>query len=469
MNPLVSLSEMEIPIDPFMQDFGFFMDSMMESALHMPMIIEFVSIGPHEEDAPAPEHEDEAATHVISQIAANTHPDHVEVVADRLVEHGNNLLLQEDVATDKRRMARRLTEVSPEEINQHRRVFLPFGCPHRNRCLQDAYDHHAVSPDCGFAMARLEHVRVAQYAHRVEQLEEEGSTLFQLTALYVFAVGTMLVLYLRRRSDQKETRRLKLNVLKAIYSTPELKAAVEKEIGEPLGHVPPLGMRALLRFGLHGQVFRQVLQAARMMRLAIFSALMGLFLVAPAYFLPVCVGLAAWAFVSVVFGPPQRVRMCACCCCGATTDDAKNDTLTQEQMCCCCCRGTGVCAVACSDCCDNVDTDKDLEEAIEAKGTAAATAGCCCCSCCSGADGCCCCSGADGCCCCSGADGCCCCSGADGCCCSGADGCCCATTANVGCCACCSAGDCCGNCCCCTKKADPPNVGIYEGIPIQIV
>jgi hypothetical protein len=441
MNPFVSMSDMDIPMDPFMQDFGFFMDSLMESALQMPMIVEFVSFGPQEEDAPAPEHEAEAVTHVISQIAANTHPDQVEAVADRLVEHGNNLLMQEDVATDKRRMARRLTEVSPGEIHQHRRVFLPFGCPHRNRCLQDAYDHHAVSPECGGAMARLEYVRVAQYAHRVEQLQEEGSTLFQLTALYVFAVGTMLVLYLRRRSDRKETRRLKMNVLKAIYSTPELKAAVEKELGEPLGHVPPLGMRALLRFGLHGQVFRQVLQAARMTRLAIFSALSGLFLVAPAYFLPVCVVLAAWAFVSVVFGP-QRVRMCACCCCGATTEDVKNDTLTEDQMCCCCCRGTGVCAVGCADCCGGNDDD-DLE-AIEAEDTA----GCCCC----GAD-CSCCSGADGCC----SDGCCCCKG----------GACSATT--EGCCSCCSDGDCCGNCSCCSKKMTDPNVGIYEGIPIQIV
>jgi hypothetical protein len=441
MNPFM-MSDMDIPMDPFMQDFGLFMDSLMDSALHMPMIVEFVSFGPQEEDKPAPEPEEEAVTQVISQIIANTHPDDDQKVADRLVEHGNHLLMQEDVTSEKRRMARRLTEVSSEEINQHRRVFLPFGCPHRNRCLQDAYDAHAVSPECGGAMARLEYVRVAQYAHRVEQLQEEGSTLFQLTALYVFAVGTMLVLYLRRRSDRKETRRLKLNVLKAIYSTPELKAAVEKELGESLGHVPPLGMRALLRFGLHGQVFRQVIQAARMMRLVIFSALAGLFLVAPSYFLPTCVVLAAWAFCSVVFGP-KRVRMCACCCCGATTEDVKQGTLTEEQMCCCCCQGTGVCAVGCAACCG--DDGDELEPAED-------SAGCCCCDCCSGANGTCGVSSGDCC-------GCC----TDCACCNG--GACSASTGGA--CACCSAGDCCGNCSCCQKAET--NVAIYEGIPIQIV
>jgi hypothetical protein len=216
-----------------------------------------------------------------------------------------------------------------------------------------------------------------------------------------------------------------MNVLKAVYSTPELKAAVEKEMGESLGHVPPLGMRALLRFGLHGQVFRQVLQAARMMRLAVFTALSGLFLVAPAYFLPACVMLAAWAFLSVVFGG-KRVRMCACCCCGATTEDVKNGTLSDEQMCCCCCRGTGVCAVGCADCCGDSGDDEDVE-AME--------------------------DGAGGCCCCGDDDDCSCCNGAD-------------ATGTVGACSCCSEGD----CSCCTKKASSDkSVAIYEGIPIQIV
>jgi hypothetical protein len=422
MNPFLQIPGTSVPMDPFMQDFGLMMDSLLDNALRMPIFVEFVSFGPQEEEHAPPEPEDEAVAQAILQVAANTHPDDVKEVTDRLVKHGNNMLMQEGVTADKRRMARRLTEVSPQDLHEHRRAFLPFGCPQRNRCLQEVYDHHAVSPACGSAMARLEYVRTTQYAHRVEQLQEEGSTLFQLTVLYVFAVATMLVLYSRRRSDMKATRRLKLRVLKAIYSTPELKAAVEKELGESLGHVPPLGMRTLMRFGLHGQEFRQWIKVARMVRLTLISAMTVLFLVAPLYFLPACVGLSAWFFWCVVFGQ-KRVRMCACCCCGATTEDVKEGTLTEEQMCCGCCKGTGVCSAACADCCGGGGDD--------APGTSE-DSGCSCCDCCNG--------------------GTCCCD----------------------CCASCSAGSCCGNCSCCSasskkKAASDRNIVIYEGIQVQIV
>jgi hypothetical protein len=465
-NPFLTMG---MPMNP-MQDFGLFMDSLMDTAIGMPMFVEYISIGAPQEEQPLPpamEPEDEAATHVISQIAAYTDYDNDVEMTDRIVQHGNNLLQQEHVSEEKRRMARRLTEVSPEDMQQHRRAFLPFGCPRRNRCLQEAYDRRGVSPPCGSAMARLEHVRTVQYEQRVQQVQEEGNVLVQLTLLYIFAVGIMLVLYLRRRSDMQANRRMKLLVLKAIYSKPELKAAVEKELGESIGHVPPLGLKALMRFGLHGRQMRQWLEQGRTVRLAIVSGLGGLLLVAPQHFLHVCVFLTAWVFWLVIFSQ-KRVRMCACCCCGVTTEDVKNGTLTEEQACCGCCQGTGVCCVACADCCGG-----DV-----AAGT---VDGCCCCGGDNGAvcakDGCCCCCGdGKGMVCAKDGSGCCgCCSGD---CCGMPD------LENFSRCACCSGGSCCGKCSCCNLKsvdhvhfsepcsgflAKKTVVSAYEGVPMQIV
>lgn len=468
------IMDMGLPVDPFMQDFGRFMDSLMDTALMMPMIVDLVPIQDQKEarsNVPI-EPEEIAALHVVSQLAVQTHPDDDQKMTDRIVQHGTDILEQEDVTADKRRMARRLTEVSPQDMHEHRRAFLPFGCPQRNRCLQEVYDHRAVSFACGDDMAHLENVRASQYEQRVHQVQEENNLLFQLSIWYMLAIGTMVVLYIRRRTDVNANRRMKILVLKAIYSKPELKAAVEQELGESIGHIPPLSMRSLITFGLHGKIFRQWIKAARMVRLAIMSLLMGIMLVAPSFFLPVCIGLSGWLFFSVVFAE-KSVRMCACCCCSATTEDAKNGTLTEEQACCGCCQGTGVCCAACADCCDGGGDSPGPCNCC--------TDGCNCCSngttgTCSMEGGCCCCCGGDG----SGcADGCtCCCSGGGE---KGA-GDCCATQSTVvtmgdGCtCSCCASGSCPGDCSCCdtcpcgtTTKKIKKKVVIYEGVPMQVV
>ena len=59
-----------------------------------------------------------------------------------------------------------------------------------------------------------------------------GGTFMTFGLVYLFTVGIMLVLYLRRRSDRQANVRMKLLILKAIYSKPELEAAAEKELRE---------------------------------------------------------------------------------------------------------------------------------------------------------------------------------------------------------------------------------------------
>ena len=105
-----------------------------------------------------------------------------------------------------------------------------------------------------------------------------------------------------------------------------------------------------MRFGLHGRQMRQLIEQGRTVRVAMLLGLGGLLLVAPQHFFPVCVSLTSWFFWMVIFSQ-KRAHMCACCCCGVTTEDIKNCTLTEEQACCGSCQGTGVCGVACADCC----------------------------------------------------------------------------------------------------------------------
>ncbi len=64
----------------------------------------------------------------------------------RLVEHGNALLKEKNLPEDRRRLARRLTQTSPDHFHGPR-LPLPVGC-RKYRCLMPAYEQGAVSNAC---------------------------------------------------------------------------------------------------------------------------------------------------------------------------------------------------------------------------------------------------------------------------------------------------------------------------------
>lgn len=383
-----SLADMLLPADP-LKDFGLFMDSLMDSVLVMPPQPSGSWVVVMHEVEP----EDNAAQTVISQLAASTHPDDVEAVTQQMVQHGQAVMEDQTATAEKRRMARRLTEVAPEHLHQHRLALLPFGSPQRNRCLQTAFEHAAVTHNCGVALENLQSARVAQYTARVQRSQYDMSLVTNFSVMYAFVIFTVIVAFLRKRKERKEHRRLKINILKAIYSTPALKNLVEERIGEEIGSVPPLPWFSLMKFGRHAATFRRLLHVMFLLRISTLMLLMTALWTAPQYVLPLCVCLSVILFGVVAFAP-KPVHVCACCCCSATTDDAKNGSLTAEQACCGCCQGTGVCAPSCASCCgangdagcncdgDNEDCccDDDKKTASKEWKLAGDCECCCCCN-----------------------------------------------------------------------------------------
>ena len=419
---------------------------------------------------------------MVSKLAASR-PSEIPQLAQQLIQHGN-LVLESNVSEDRRRLARRLTEVNAEEM--HQQVHLPFGCP-KNRCLRDAFSRGAVSGECARAMTQLEHVNQLEI-----ELEEQQNLFIEMVWIYVSLLIVLLILLARRYRGAKGNRRLKVRIMQTIYSNPAIKAQVEREMGESIGNVPPLPTHVLRMMSAGGKTLKNKMFCVRRVQLIFFVFLMCLVFVAPFWVLPICIFVSAVRVVLLCFAPTP-LRECSCCCCGTSTDDVKNGLKTP---CCSCCNGTGVCAVGCASCCG--------------------TSGCCGTGCCEGGS-CNCCAAqtkrsshklGDCSCCCCGATpeaakngsltveqaNCCCCCGTgeprgmvNGCC------CCCGLsprdakngtiTEDQACCCCCGGTGLprCANNSCCAPKRKPTtkgrgqkhqftaDEGIYHGIPLQVV
>lgn len=334
--------------------------------------------------------------------------------------------------------ARRLSEVTAADLQERQQGLLPYG-PAVNTCLRTRYARAQLSQPCGRALYRLDQVRTAQYVNQVQWQRENAVVLVHLLCLYGLVLLTGAVLYWRRRHAVRRKRRLQRLLFQTVYSSPELKAAVEKRMGESAGRVPPLPTAALVRMGRFCREFRALWRCCWTVRVVVGTVMCVAFCWWPLATLPVVVGYAAAVFWTAACSPAPH-DMCVCCCCGSTTDMQAADR-TAAQECCACCAGTGVCGTTCASCCGNVQDEPER---------GASGGGCC--------DGCCCCGddededierGVGGCC-----DDCCCCGDEDkknlkdGCC---EDCCCCGESdakakSNV-------KDGCCDNCCCCGSDA----------------
>jgi hypothetical protein len=433
----------------------------------------------------APDDAEYMVHHVLRQfVSPETSPEEAERVLERVSDHAQLWVEHRDASTPQRRMARRLSEVSVDDIrrandqayyaatttnaaHEVETSFLPFN-PALNRCLRLAFQHNVLHTTCQSAMARLENVRASQHMMPVYKKEAEQTMLSHLALLYFLVIATAIVIFVRHSSkDFRATRRLRTQVLQAIYSKPHLKRAVEAELGGgvSIGSVPPLQWPDLMHLGRHGHSFGRWLRVARLVRIAMLTIMCVLLLVAPAVVLPFCIILAAGLFWSALCAP-SPVRSCCCCSCGLSAQDAQAGLVTSEQTCCDCCSGTGCCSVHC--CCCGKSNDKKQQDG---------DVGCCKNDCCCTRDGCC--------------DninnkdcrtletgyvkmednfdnGCCCCCGESYCC-GGTD---------CGCCSCCMDTCSCDpdKCCSTTHESKSPRPVmaakcsvVYEGIPLQIV
>ena len=435
-HPMVSFSSS--PMD----DFGSIVDGLMRSFLEVPEHQPAASVSPQRETVPSLEDsrglespvdnnvegdhpiiiirssfssngpcEEELIRHMLSHFAPIFPLEETEVLAQRLSDHGREMLTRipaEEEENQEARIARRLSEVSPEEVMEHRRkVLLPFSSD-KNDCLLTAYQNSLVSEPCGQAIQNLEHVRAAQYHYQMYERQASLEAFTNLFLVYFLVLSTVVVLFLRRKNLFKVKRHLAASIFRTIYSKPELKSAVEKELGHPIGNEIPRPWKALK------DGFQKLRKLVTVLMFASILSMLGVISITTA--LHVGVIVSAYVFIRVVLMKPwtgvednSTVGGCCdnCCCCNKSSPDMEN----------------GV-AGCCDDCCCCNKSSPDMKN---------------------GMDGCC-----DNCC-----DDCCCCNKST----PGMES---------------DMGGCCDDCCCCDhsspdKKVMKPRQEIYEGIPIQIV
>jgi hypothetical protein len=129
---------------------------------HMPVTFSFVIVGDSEPMSPPPS--EQVVDAFVSKMAQEQ-PEEIPLLAQQLVQHGHQVLEQNDLTDERHHLARRLTEVKPDQM--HHLVHLPFGCP-MNRCLISASQEARVSEPCMVAMHKLEQVNEMEI-----QLEEQ--------------------------------------------------------------------------------------------------------------------------------------------------------------------------------------------------------------------------------------------------------------------------------------------------------
>ena len=318
-----------------------------------------VIIHHHQRSSSSPCHEDVVIQHIITHFLPIVTDEHA--LAREMNQHGQHMLMQQHDQPESvpviHGVARRLSEITPQDIHQHAQkanLFLPFSAD-KSRCLHRAFHQGRVSESCGQALQSLAQVRTAEFQFRQAQHVREQTAYTHLTTMYGFIFCTAVVLFCRRRSNNSQTMR---------------------------------------------PVSRQEMRRARLGTVMAFSGLSILCLVGmvpPHVLLQTCVVFSAYIFIRAVVAAcatddEEDEVGCGCCCCGSTPEDFAQGNLTEFQMCCDCCGGTGQCCGGETGCCDGCGC---------CKGTALEyykpMMECCSCACC--ADGCC----GGGCC-----DGCCC-------------------------------------------------------------
>lgn len=221
------------PMDPI--NIGPLLDHMMDTALRMPMMMQpeepvfflMIENGPPQEQPSEEFVLDSMVSRLMQQsdchkkqlmIEAGEEP--VHDVAHHIRLKGQQVLEQEDVPEDRRRLARRLTEVTPEEMmaghwhqhdhhhghphHDHHHI-----CPRKHKCLMQARDQNKLIPECAGALTRLEQVQDIERQQRHEM--ELYMTFFWFYCMLFFALFTMILM--RKFKSGKGLFLLRLRIL----------------------------------------------------------------------------------------------------------------------------------------------------------------------------------------------------------------------------------------------------------------
>ncbi|GKY92297.1 hypothetical protein MPSEU_000200800 [Mayamaea pseudoterrestris] len=370
-----------------MNEFSRMMDSLMDSVLVMPPPCAKRSsttllIFPSMLQAPAPDEEerhlDAVANHLVSHLAAHTHPRDLELTSRRVQTHSHAILqTNDDVSLDRRHLARRLTELATPQELQHRRnqqekqTVLPFDDA-SNQCLNKLYQRNMLGMPCRDAMNRLRSINDEQQLDEDYQVNDDsGMIIYMLVGCVApFIIFSIAALVDRRccsktngdkRTPAKTKLQLQANVLRVVYSRPFIKAAIEAELGESIGHDIPnehVPFRRVNRkiqedfdstwYGMWTICNQQI----KLMCMLIFIVLMNM---------PTIMTKLSWMLVScclfVMLAPAGLKHESKCCLCNLSPNDAATVNVALSEVC-DCCQGTGVCAVDCVGCGDAAATDE---------------------------------------------------------------------------------------------------------------
>ena len=375
------------PFDPI--NVGPLLDHMMDSALRMQSMMQpeepvfFMILETTDEDQRAPE--EHALDSMISKLIQHSNcdkdqqqmqmqPEETHDVTHHIRLKGQEILSQENVPEDRVRLARRLTEVTPEEMMKYHHHDHPWHphhhghhhdhdgphhmCPKKHKCLMQALEQNLLQPECAGSLIRLEKVHEAEMRNMEET--QIYMAMFQLYCILFFALFTMIVM--RKFNSGKGLYLMRLRVLQAVYSNPEIKAKVEDEVGVPLGNVPPLPTMALKMLSESGRSHMRSKRQRFLRMVFVMFALLAMDAFGllppwwPLFMMGSCCGFLVIKMVGLCFSKPE-VRECNCCCCGGSTLDVENGTVSDAQACCTCCKGSGICAVKCRTCCGTSDKD----------------------------------------------------------------------------------------------------------------
>jgi len=281
---------------------------------------------------------------VAAKAAEQRQAEEIPQLVHDLQKYGNDLLSMHDQDSFEHSMARRLTEIDATTIQHH--LHLPFGSA-KNLCLRKAFADGSLSPECKSSIQEMESTFVLE-----SQLGHRQGLFLGMMWVYIGTLCILLFQLARKMQSQRAKRQLRMRILQAVYSNPEIKRQVEDDLGQSVGFVPPISVHALTLLGPGKKDLKEALRCIRRVHMIVFALLLTLIIVAPFWVLPICIVISVLRVVELCFIPNNSGDgECECCCCGATTIDAENGTLTEEQQCCNCCKGTGVCTPTCADCC----------------------------------------------------------------------------------------------------------------------
>lgn len=166
----------------------------------------------------------------VTRLAAEKEPEEIPELAHQLQKYGASLLQDSEAGSEQLQMARRLTEMDTKTINYH--VQLPFGRS-ENCCLKWAFEQEIVSEKCAHSIRMLESTFVFE-----TELSRHKQAFVVKTMVLHFVSYLMFMLLLAQyfRARRLGRRRLKQNIIQAVYTNPSIRKQVELEIGESIDY-----------------------------------------------------------------------------------------------------------------------------------------------------------------------------------------------------------------------------------------